>query len=201
MARPKSYNVRLAEEWRAIDLAELRRHGMLDPDYYAKHRRIPALTWTRYEKTERLGVLADRKGVTFIKRNETGQHSRLFVPYTFTPAQFDGYRRWFQCPACRKACRILYGYNGLRCRRCQRLQYSSQYEPFSFRLLDRASKIRRRLGKSGNSGDPIPPKPRYMRWAKYRRLEDRISELEQSGGRAMSAQIETMRRSLSKRRS
>jgi hypothetical protein len=71
----------------------------------------------------------------------------------------------------------LYGVNSLRCRKCRRLTYQSQYKAPAFRLLDRAYKIRKRLGNPGPSSDPLPPKPRHMRWRTYRRLERLVSRL------------------------
>jgi hypothetical protein len=65
-----------------------------------------------------MGVLAGSKGVQFIKRHD-GQLYKLAVPYVFTPTRFGGQRAWFQCPGCRQGCRVLYGTNSLRCRRCR----------------------------------------------------------------------------------
>jgi hypothetical protein len=83
----------------------------------------------------------------------------------------------------------LYGTNTLRGRKCRVLKYQSQYETPAFRLLNRAYKIRRRLGKPGASGDPLPPKPRFMRWRKYRRLERLVADLKTAGWAAMSAHV------------
>src|SRR5262245_34912118 len=46
----------------------------------------------------------------------------------------------------------------LRCRKCRGLKYHSQYELHAIRLLDRARKIRRRLGKPSASGGAVAPK-------------------------------------------
>jgi hypothetical protein len=84
--------------------------------------------------------------------------------------------------------------------KCRGLKYQSQYETPAYRLLARARKIRRRLAKPGEtvdplpSGDPLPPKPRYMRWRTYRRLEALVSRLEAAGWAATSGYIEGMRR-------
>jgi hypothetical protein len=81
---------------------------------------------------------------------------KLFVLYVFTPAKFGGWRAWFRCPGCGQRCRVLYGTNSLRCRKCQGLKCRSQYETRTFRLLARARKVRRRLAKSkGESGWPM----------------------------------------------
>jgi hypothetical protein len=85
---------------------------------------------------------------------------------------------WGQRPGCRQSYRILYGVNSLRCRKCRDLKYALQYESPAFRLFNPAYKIRRRLGRPGSSGDPLPSKPKHMRWRTYRRLERPILRLE-----------------------
>ena len=102
---------------------------------------------------------------------------------------FGGQRAWFKCPGCGQGCRILYGVNSLRCRKCRQLKYQSQFQIPAFRLLDRAYKIRRRLGKPGASGDPLPPKPPRMRWRTYHRLEWLVSRLESAGWAALAGDI------------
>jgi hypothetical protein len=66
-------------------------------------------------------------------------------------------------------------------------------------MLDRARKIRRRLGKPSASGEPLPPKPRYMRWSTYRRLERLVSRLETAGWAAMAGYVNAMSRRIARR--
>ena len=90
------------------------------------------------------------------------------------PADVDivrGERQWFDCPGCRRRCRILYGGPRFRCRLCHRLAYETQFESRGQRANRRAHKIRRRLGGSDCLMDEFPPRPRGMHWATYRRLE------------------------------
>ena len=67
--------------------------------------------------------------------------------------------------------RILYGGPRFRCRLCHGLRYESQFESRAQRANRRARKIRQRLGGSDCLMDELPPKPRGMHWATYRRLE------------------------------
>ena len=184
----------MVEEWRSIDLADLRRWRMLDPSRVGRNGVIPAVTWKTETGTDQLGVIAEPNGVLFLRRDDQGQLGKLFVPFVFRPTRFGGRRAWFRCPACGAGCRVLYGTNTLRCRKCRALKYESQYEMRPFRLLNRAYKIRRRLGMPGSSGDPLPPKPRYMRWHTYRRLELLVLRLETAGWAAMSAHVNGIRR-------
>lgn len=59
------------------------------------------------------------------------------------------------------------------------LRYNSQYEPSYQRQLDMADKLRKRVGGDNGAfdGEPFPPKPRWMRWSTYRRLQARYDQL------------------------
>jgi len=157
------------EHWRAIDLADLKRMGLLKP---IVDGRIKAITWKRDDAgLDKLGIIPSAIGIRFIKRDEEGTLAGLFVPYFYTPTMFGGFRKWFACPGCRRPARILYGVNTLRCRRCRGLKYASQSEAFHWRAQRKAVSIRRRVGASGDALDgPFPPKPPKMRWVTYKRL-------------------------------
>jgi hypothetical protein len=176
--------------------------GLLDPESVSATGKIPAVTWNAPGGFDKLGVIAQPRGVLFVRRDDSGQLGKLFVSYVFTPTKFGGWRAWFRCPGCGQRCRILFGVNTLRCRKCRGLKYQSQYEAPAFRLLARARKIRRRLAKPWEtvdpmpSGDPMPPKPRYMRWRRYRHLEQLVRRLEAAGWAAMSLRVEDTRRRL-----
>jgi hypothetical protein len=167
---------------------------MLDPTRVARTGQIPAITWKTPQGIDEMGVIAMLDGVLFVKRDEEGRLGRLFIPYIYTAARFGGRRAWFCCPGCGQKCRLLYGTHSLRCRKCRRLRYQSQYEAPAFRLLNRACKLRKRLGKSGASGDPLPPKPPRMRWRTYWQLGLLVLRLEKVGWAAMSAHVNGVRR-------
>jgi hypothetical protein len=192
MARLCSYATPKTEEYCSIDLADLRRWGMLTPRMLleaAETGRFPTITWKTRHGHDHLHVIAKENGVLFFKKDEQQGFVGKFVPFRFTPTQFGGRRHWFACPGCGKGCRVLYGIHSLRCRRCRGLQYESQYESPAFRLLSRAQKIRRKLGQAGPLTGPLASKPRRMRWRTYRRLENRVYALEEAGWRALSASL------------
>jgi hypothetical protein len=156
------------ENSRSIDLADLKRMGLLKPIVAGNVR---AVLWEVDGRVDRLGVVPGKDGVRFVKRDDQGQLWGLFVPYVITPTMFGGHRTWFECPSCRRACRILYGTNTLRCRLCLRLKYASQSEAAPCRARRRARNIRRRLGAVDSALEaPFPPKPRRLRWTTYERL-------------------------------
>jgi hypothetical protein len=165
------------EHWRSIDLANLKRMGLLRP---IAGGNIRAIVWHVDGRLDKLGVIPEAKGICFVKRDGQGQLSSLFVPYVITSPMFGGHRKWFECPGCRRPCRVLYGTNSLRCRRCRRLKYASQSEARPWRAQRRACNIRRRLGARGNSLDaPFPAKPRGMRRTTYERLRAEHDALQQ----------------------
>ncbi len=92
-----------------------------------------------------------------------------------TKQPIGGVREWFECPRCRRACRVLYGRAGFRCRLCASLVYASQTERASGRARLGAQKLRLRLGGSPSLGDAFPDKPRTMHWKTYRKLKQRYN--------------------------
>jgi hypothetical protein len=117
----------------SVDLADLRRWHMLDPARLASTGKMPAVTWNTFDGFDQLGVLMRPNGVLFVRRDDGGQLGKLFVSYVFTPTKFGGWRAWFRCPGCGLRCRVLYGINSLRCRKCRGLKYQSQYETPAYR--------------------------------------------------------------------
>src|SRR5262249_4145200 len=149
------------EHWRSIDLADLKRMGLLKP---ILGDRIRAIMWkTDHGGLHKLGIIPSARGVQFVKRDDEGKLAGLFVAYTYTPKMFGGYRKWFACPECRRPARIVYGVNSLRCRRCRGLRYASQSEASHWQAQRKAITIRSRLNASNNTLDgPFPPKPPKM---------------------------------------
>ena len=104
-------------------------------------------------------------------------HSTAVVNFWRSEQHLGGTRRWFLCPACARACRVLYGLARFRCRKCARAIYAVQSAPRHRRPLVQAQKLRMRLGGSGNIMEPLPVKPRTMHWKRYFKMEQRYSRL------------------------
>jgi hypothetical protein len=99
------------------------------------------------------------------------------VPITWTACHLGGRRAWFRCPVysngryCGRRVALLYGAGELfACRRCYGLAYACQQETPMYRGVNRAQKIRMRLGGSPNLCEPFPEKPKRMHWRTYMRL-------------------------------
>lgn len=99
------------------------------------------------------------------------------VEIVTTPCNFGGERRWLICPGCRRRCAILRA--GLRCNDCLGGRHRSELKAPVDRMLQRARKLRNRLGETQPSvGCPIPDKPYRMRWHTYLRIRTEINQLE-----------------------
>jgi hypothetical protein len=171
------------EGMHSVDLSYLRRHNMLTPG------RMGTLSWSKCgHQTGLIGIAAETEGIRLVYQAKGPDGSPLnvveFVPYRYTPTRFGGRRCWFQCLACKRGCRVLYGGRYFRCRRCYGLAYASQRESYFQRALDEADKIAKRLGSKWGcafDGSWLPPKPKRMRWSTYQRLEKRYEALQNQG--------------------
>ena len=94
------------------------------------------------------------------------------VPITWTACRLGGHRPWFVCGRyCGRRVAALYGAGELfACQHCCGLTYASQREALYFRDLEKAQKIRMRLGGSTVMSEAFPDKPKGMHWQTYERL-------------------------------
>lgn len=94
------------------------------------------------------------------------------------PCRYGGTRPMGLCPGCGRRVLVLYGRRYFRCRACHGLAYSSQSEMERDRMMNRAHKLRERLGGEPGMGS-WTQKPKWMRWATYERMVDEIHALEE----------------------
>jgi len=101
------------------------------------------------------------------------------VAITWTACRLGGHRPWFVCPVysggqyCGRRVALLYGTGELfACRCCSSLAYTSQREPLYSRDLEKAQKVRMRLGGSTVMSEAFPDKPKGMHWRTYERLRN-----------------------------
>ena len=169
------------ESCHSIDLAWLRRRGMLTPGRYS------TLTWSQGgQETGSITLAAQHDGVRLIYqiKDRDGLPVKVdeLVAFSYTPTRFGGRRQWLRCLKCGRGCRKVYGGRYFRCRLCYRLRYASQSERSDQRAMDQANKIAKRLhdkwsGATEGEYD-FPPKPPRMRWATYNRLEAQYDDLQ-----------------------
>jgi len=166
------------DDLHAVDLRYLRRQKRLSPGYHG------SLRWSRCgRETGSIGFSVGFDNITLSYRTRAladpgWEDIREVVPLLRTTQPLGGERLWFGCPYCRRRCAVLYGGRRFRCHRCVRAPYGSQNEGTHDRLLRRAKTIRMRLGGSGATIEPFPPKPKGMHWTTYARLAQRCQGIE-----------------------
>ena len=167
----------LCEDLPSIDLAWLKRYRVMRTGAASR------ITWGDGHTTGLISR-ADNRGL------EVAINLRCYrLEFCYTNTPFGGRRRWFACPDCKQACRIIYiKCSGLACRRCSGLGYASEYETLADTALKRARAIVKRLGGSVTELPlVIPEKPPRMHWETYFKLKERCRELEALWARQCSA--------------
>jgi hypothetical protein len=99
------------------------------------------------------------------------------VQLTWTKCHLGGRRPWFLCPVwsnekyCgRRVAKLYLAGDLFACRHCWGLAYASQQDSDPIPGLNKAEKIRIRVGGDGCVMGPFPPKPKGMHWKTYHRL-------------------------------
>ncbi|MGC6499975.1 MAG: hypothetical protein ACON4C_07260 [Henriciella sp.] len=103
------------------------------------------------------------------------------VAIDWSPRHLGGAQAYFRCPRCAQRVRYLHG-AGRRflCRSCHGLVHASAREGRSDRLWRRVRKLRRSIGADEGLEAFIPPRPRYMRQAKYEAIVGEIERAERA---------------------
>ena len=176
------------EDMHPVDLADLNKRGL-------KVGTVCAMRWMR------AGRECGRAEVVLLAKSRVRLHhvallsgaetrASATVSLISTKQPIGGVREWFECPRCRRACRVLYCRAGFRCRLCASLIYASQAEHASGRARLAAQKLRMRLGGSPSLADPFPRKPRAMHWKTYRKMQQRHDRLADVAVAPLSAKME-----------
>jgi hypothetical protein len=177
MARPAYGGRATCESCTSIDVRRWHREGRLHPG------QIFSCSWAcGGEPSGSINVRTEKDAVVLLYRSWSWgatewKSVEQRVPVTWTACHFGGRRPWFVCSVysggryCGRRVAVLYGAGELfACRRCYGLAYASQQEAVNQRGLEKARKIRMRLGGDANILDEFPEKPAHMHWRTYERL-------------------------------
>ena len=169
-----------------LNLPKLVRQGLIAPGQKTGPRFIRwTNTWTG-EVIVSGHVTAELTGKTrgWI-RLQLGKLDQWIELYA-QPRHFGGKQWYFHCPYTGRECSVLWMPPGAkhfasRQRWARQVAYGSQFESWHDRALSGARRIRARLDRTGNYGsidDPLPPKPKWMRWRTYDRLAEKCEAYE-----------------------
>ena len=157
----------------SIDIRWLKQKGYL-------YRRGPGyLSWScRGEQTGFINYDMENDWMTLSYRiGDDKEQIEQVIRFDRTPCFFGGYRKWFLCPRCGKRVALLYGAGKyFLCRHCYDLTYDCKQEQPVDRLIRKQRKIQERLGGSGNLGEPILFKPKWMHQKTFDRLRNQADE-------------------------
>jgi hypothetical protein len=153
----------------SIDVRQWRREGWLENGLFTTRLAL------NEEFGVRIAVVVGHTGVTVGLRLPTchGGNRRVvpqYVPLAWTACTLGGRRPWFRCRCDRRAALLYYSSGFFACRHCHGLAYACQAETRRLRWIRKGRKIRMRLGAGFSYAEPIPPKPKGMRWQTYWRL-------------------------------
>jgi len=115
------------------------------------------------------------------QRTQTAETGTYIVSLEATPQPFGGLRWWFRCPRTGRRAVRLFLPRGGHCfwsRHAYGLGYASQREDRMGCIQRQGLKAYAALGGQGYWWDnEPPPKPKWMRWATYRRKVKRFNAL------------------------
>ena len=160
------------ESQHRVDIRWLKKQGYLRPG------NVGLISWSHNgEQTGsiRFRVEPDQLVLSYRHRPSGSEWEGVeeIVRFDRTVCNYGGHRMWFLCPHCWRRVTVLYGAGKyFLCRHCYDLTYTSQQESRPYRLLEKARKIRQRLGGSSDMTDFFPWKPKGMHWKTYRRLRE-----------------------------
>jgi hypothetical protein len=178
MHRPM-YGGATCESCQSIDVRRWQREGRLRSGQY-----FPCSWMCGGEPFGSINVRTELDTVVLMFKSQSSQDGEWKsveqrVPITWTPCHLGGRRAWFRCNVCSddrycgRRVALLYCAGELfACRHCCGLAYASQQESLRHRGLERARKIRARLGGSANMFDAFPERPKGMHRRTYARLRD-----------------------------
>jgi hypothetical protein len=166
---------------RKLDIHDLKKSGLL----------IPGTNFTTSWKRNGFKVAAISGTVMndgiVLSYSCNGELIRYKIPFTWTSCNYGGKRPWWECPKCSRRIATLYERGKyFLCRKCHGLVYESQRERDAFRYLHKAQDIREKLGGSANVFEPLPDKPKRMRWQTYRKMRSEADKAYNQSLQAMS---------------
>ena len=162
------------EHHRRIDAVKLQKKNVLVPGW------VGTWTWTSSDGEKNFINLSGgrnevRLSFRFRRNGGDWQSVSQSVLIEWSPRHYGGAQAYFQCPGCGSRVRYLYGADRrFLCRGCYRLVNASAREGRNDRVWRKVRKLRDSVGAEPGLEGYIPPRPRYMRKARYAGIVDGI---------------------------
>jgi hypothetical protein len=185
-----------------LDLNELIRQNLLQPGRRFGPYRI---RWTNNYTGEEVataliaGNMGPEVGWLRIQLGSLDQ----WVDLVSQPRHFGGRQWYFECPVAYRRCTVLWkppGATGF-CSRdawARRVAYASQFLDADNRAHHGKAKIKARLIADLDPDEwELPPKPKWMRWRTYNRLEEKFDRHEEILERGIGSLIAKLREKFS----
>jgi hypothetical protein len=127
-------------------------------------------------------MMAEHEGRLRIRMDDMEQ-TIFLIP---KPRRFGGKQWYFVCPVMNRCCSVLWmppGATHFRCRQAwgtRRVAYASQFLNPDNRAHRGKARIKARLIADLDPDEwELPPKPKWMRWRTYNRLEEKFDRYEE----------------------
>lgn len=144
MGRPREKET--TDNYRTLSISSLKRDSQLQSG-----KAFDWAWWRRGEQVASIGITIESRYSLRLRYQSRRQNSEPVqhdypVAITWTACHLGGERPWFRCPDCGQRVLKLYGGARFICRNCLRLNYTCQQTSKRNRALDRAWKLRHKLG-------------------------------------------------------
>jgi hypothetical protein len=210
--RGNSGQTAIVEDCLSIDACRWMREGIIRAGCHSSG----VWRWTNSTTGERTASITYRVDACEVREaiahlaytvGTPGKQLDYAVRLQVTQPNYTGLRWWFTCPlvtggrACKRRARKLYlppGAIYFGCRNCYRLSYLSRNVDAKTGAIDRARKVRMKLGGGASLFDSFPPKPKGMWWRTYAGLAQRAERAEGDCLRNMRVMLGRLRSSTKK---
>lgn len=173
----RSSDVTTLEELPRLETKHLNTYGLL-----SEGRRSATWSWNRGgEPSGSVNLKSDGYLLTVTWRSrpwdkeEWSNHEQR-IKILHTPCNYGGYRKWLECPYCKRRMGVLaLGNDGFACRHCYHLPYASESESKEDRLL----RVQRKLAGRIFEDEELGIRKKGMHWKTFERLLEKHDHAEQ----------------------
>lgn len=170
------------EDFRKLDIRSLHKEG------YTNDGHTGQWGWRSSGEVHSVIEITTQKQQMILKYDAANQNFNYPIDLEVTPCHYGGIRHWFLCPGCNRRVATLYITSNLlfQCRKCQKLNYTSQQETKLDATRHVMYKLRNKLGWQYDNAwmkSAYKIKPKGMHQTTFNKLVDRHDLLEDRANR------------------